>query len=86
MLSCRIMFIAYYFSPTDQFDLSKVVGNGKRFISYEIINRLKALNDNKVLMQLRKDYLQKQIEKGQHHRVFFAFFPPLPVFFTCKPC
>ena len=52
----------------------KVVGNGKRFMAYEIVNRLKARNDNKVLMQLEEGLSAKQIEKGQHHRVFEALF------------
>ena len=83
----QIMFIALLvpffsglFFPTDQFDLSKVVGNGKRFIAYEIITRLKALNDNKVLMQLQEGLSAKQIEKGQHHRVFEKSFDAKPVY------
>lgn len=50
------------------------MGNGKRFMAYEIVNRLKARNDNKVLMQLEEGLSAKQIEKGQHHRVFEALF------------
>ena len=32
------------FFPSDQYDLSKIVANGKRFIAYETIKRLKKNN------------------------------------------
>ncbi len=58
------------FFPTDQYDLSKIVANGKRFIAYEIIKRLKKKQSHKVLMQLQEGLSVKQLEKGQHHKVF----------------
>nr|MBA4140204.1 hypothetical protein [Segetibacter sp.] len=56
--------------PTDQYDLSKIVANGKRFIAYEIIILLKKKQSHKVLMQLQEGLSLKQLEKGQHHKVF----------------
>ncbi len=56
------------FFPTDQYDLSKIVGNGKRFIAYEIIKRLKKKQSHKVLMQLQEGLSVKQLAKGQHHK------------------
>jgi len=46
------------------------VANGKRFIAYEIIKRLKKTQSYKVLMQLQEGISVKQLEKGRHHKVF----------------
>ena len=53
------------FFPTEQYDLSKIVANGKRFIAYEIVKRLKEKNCNKILIQLQEGLSAKQLEKGQ---------------------
>ncbi len=42
------------FFPTDQYDLSKIVANGKRFIAYKIIKRLKKKQSHQVLMQFQE--------------------------------
>ena len=44
--------------------------NGKRFIAYEIIKRRKKKQSHQVLMQLQEGLSVKQLEKGQHHKVF----------------
>jgi putative transposase len=68
------------FSPTDQFDLSKLVGNGKRFMAYDIIERLKIKNEANILMRLQEGLTAKQIEKGQHHQVFEESFDAKPIY------
>ncbi len=68
------------FFPTDQFDLSKIMANGKRFMAYEIIKRLQATDAGKILMQLQEGLTSKQIEKGQNHRVFEESFDAKPVY------
>ncbi len=68
------------FFPTDQYDLSKIVANGKRFIAYEIIKRLKKKQSHKVLMQLQEGLSLKQLEKGQHHKVFEESFNAKPIY------
>ncbi len=65
MSSCPIMFIAFYSFQLIKYDLSKIVANGKRFIAYEIIKRLKQKQCYKVLMQLQEGLSVKQLEKGQ---------------------
>ncbi len=41
------------FFPTDDFDLNKIAGNGKRFMAYEIIKRLQEKQLSKTLLQLK---------------------------------
>jgi hypothetical protein len=39
------------FSKTDK-NINKIIGNGKRFLAYEIIKQLKLKNNNAILNQL----------------------------------
>jgi hypothetical protein len=41
------------------------MANGKRFIAYEIINRLKERGANKALMHLQEGLRARQLENGQ---------------------
>ena len=61
------------------FDLNKVIGNGKRFMAYEIIKRLEALNKTEVLSQLCH-ITDREIKKGQKHKVFEESFDAKPIF------
>ncbi|MDA0196911.1 MAG: transposase [Bacteroidetes bacterium] len=56
--------------PIPNFNLNTIIGNGKRFIAYEIIKELKRRNDVKVLNILPKGVTPNEREKGQKHRVF----------------
>lgn len=56
-----------------------VVGNAKRFLSYEIIKRLEAAGAELLLQQLHSAVKKREAEKGQIHRVFEESF-------DCKPC
>lgn len=51
-------------------DLNKIISNGKRFIAYEIISRLKDKNRHDILDQLHNAITVRQSKKGQIHRVF----------------
>ena len=51
-------------------DLNKLVGNGKRFMAYEIVKRLEEYNQGHILYLLSNDLTDKEISKGQKHRVF----------------
>jgi REP element-mobilizing transposase RayT len=51
-------------------NLNSVIANGKRFISYEIIRRLKDRNYSVLLDQLSAGCTEKDRSKGQLHRVF----------------
>jgi len=63
------MFIAFLFFPGDHYDLSKKVANGKRFIAYEIIKRLKKTISSGFNAIAGRTF-GEQLEKGQHHKVF----------------
>src|SRR3954452_16983334 len=43
---------AIFFFPDTNYNLNTIISNAKRFIAYEIVNRLKQLNENKILQQL----------------------------------
>ncbi len=56
-----------------------VVGNAKRFLSYEIIKRLEATGTELLLQELHAAVKKREAKKGQIHRVFEESF-------DCKPC
>ena len=60
-------------------EINKLVGNGKRFMAYDMIKRLKKLNRNDLLAQLESAVNQEEKNKGKLHNVFEASF-------DCKPC
>ncbi len=41
-----------------------------RFIAYEIIRHLKERGANSILLQFKEGLTNRQLEKGQHHKVF----------------
>ena len=50
--------------------INTIVGNGKRFIGYKIINRLKAKEEHETLMQLQNGVAAKRKEQKQLHAVW----------------
>ena len=50
--------------------LNTIISNGKRFIAYEIIKRLKSQNKNDVIMKLNLACSNQEKKKGQLHKVF----------------
>ena len=58
-----------YFAGGKQ-SLNTIVGNGKRFMAYEIINRLTNMQDWKLLKRLSIAVKTKDQEKGQKHEVW----------------
>jgi REP element-mobilizing transposase RayT len=43
---------AILFFPDTNYNLNTIISNAKRFIAYEIVNRLKQLHENKILQHL----------------------------------
>ena len=68
------------FFPTEHFDLNKIVGNGKRFMAYGIIKRLEAKNDSQTLLRLKEGLTERDIKKGQKHKVFEYSFDAKPIY------
>ena len=61
--------VLLYF-PEMKKSLNTVIGNGKRFIAYDLINRLVASNENKLLQHLAAGVKDREKKKGQLHKVF----------------
>ena len=59
--------------------INKLVANGKRFMAYEIVERLKQMQNIELLQQLGNAVSISEKKKGKLHLVFQASF-------DCKPC
>jgi len=68
-----------YFKETG-FDLNKIISNGKRFMAYEIINRLKEKGANGLLNILSGILTEREKKKGQLHKVFKDSFDAKAIF------
>ena len=52
------------------FALNTIIANGKRFMAYEIINRLKEKENVELLDRLENLVTERERKKGQLHKVF----------------
>ncbi|MEO6232115.1 MAG: hypothetical protein ABJB11_23710 [Ferruginibacter sp.] len=52
------------------FDLNTIIANGKRFMAYEIINRLEKNGNHLLLEKLTSLVSERERKKGQLHKVF----------------
>jgi REP element-mobilizing transposase RayT len=68
-----------YFPFTD-FDLNSIIGNAKRFMAYEIINRLEEKQDTELLQLLKTAVTEREKKKGQLHKVFKDSFDAKAIF------
>ena len=50
--------------------LNRIVGDGKRFIAYDIVNKLKDFNKHHLLTTLQEGVHKKEKLKGKLHQVF----------------
>jgi putative transposase len=64
----------------NDFDLNKIIGNGKRFMAYELIKRLEETGKETILQQLRQGLTEREIKKGQKHKVFEESFDAKPIY------
>ncbi len=62
------------------FSLNKVISNGKRFMAYEIINRLEKQHHTETLSILQKAVTPREKNKGQLHKVFINSFDAKAIF------
>jgi hypothetical protein len=53
-----------------ELSLNKVIGNGKRFMAYDIVDRLKALDQNEILKILNSNVKTSDHQRGKIHEVF----------------
>ena len=66
--------------PEAGFDLNKILANGKRFMAYEIINRLEKANDTNTLTILQNALTERERKKKQLHKVFKDSFDAKVIF------
>ena len=74
----HVHYILYF--PEAKFNLNKILSNGKRFMAYEIINRLEVANDNKTLKILQDALTERERQKKQLHKVFKDSFDAKAIF------
>jgi len=58
------------FRNTQRLPINTIIGNGKRFIAYEIIRQLTELNETDILHKLEKSVKKKDLRRGKRHEVF----------------
>ena len=66
--------------PSSGCNLNKIMSNAKRFMAYEIVNRLENSTNHKVLQDIRSNLTQREINKGQKHKVFKDSFDAKPIY------
>jgi REP element-mobilizing transposase RayT len=64
----HIHLIIYY--SGGQQSLNTIVGNGKRFIAYKIVDRLRVQNETAILTQLTLGVRAKDKSRGKKHEVW----------------
>ena len=57
------------FTPTEK-SINKIIGDGKRFIAYEIIKRLRNNNETAILEKLSKAVTASSSNRGKKHEVW----------------
>ena len=68
------------FFPGEHYNLNKLISNGKRFIAYEIIKRLEQKRLTGILLRLKEGLTERDVAKGQKHKVFKDSFDAKPVY------
>lgn len=61
-------------------DLNTIVANGKRFMAYKILDRLKNSENNELLYHLQSLVTIREKKKGQVYKVFKDSFDAKPIF------
>jgi REP element-mobilizing transposase RayT len=64
----------------DNINLNSLIGNGKRFMAYEIVKRLKDQNNGQMLSRLVEACSEKEKSKGQKHKAFNPSFDAKPIY------
>lgn len=66
------------FLPGENYDIHKIIGNCKRFMAYDIVERLNKVNEISILRSLHEAVNESEKLKGKNHKVFEPSF-------DCKP-
>lgn len=74
MSSCLTIFISYLYFEKKHQSLNTVIGNGKRFMGYEIIKRLHSNQQENILSLLRVGGHTAERQRNKHHMVWQGTF------------
>jgi REP element-mobilizing transposase RayT len=66
--------------PETVTNLNTVISNGKRFMAYDLVERLKELDKKELLQHLADACTDKERKKEQKHKVFEPSFDAKPVY------
>jgi REP element-mobilizing transposase RayT len=66
--------------PDENKSVNTIIGNGKRFMAYEIIKRLKDKGEIGILAELASAVSLRDTKKGQQHKVFKDSFDGKAIF------
>ena len=66
--------------PAESTNLNKVIGNGKRFMAYAIVEALECMGRDDILDQLYYSVTSRERNKGQRYRVFEESFDAKPIY------
>jgi REP element-mobilizing transposase RayT len=66
--------------PESVKSLNTIMANGKRFMAYDLVEQLTSLDQHEILNQLSAACTDKEIAKGQKHKVFEPSFDAKPVY------
>jgi REP element-mobilizing transposase RayT len=58
------------FVPDTVKSINQIISNGKRFMAYEIIKRLKVKKKNNILSELKAEVSDKDMKRKKIHKVF----------------
>jgi len=61
-------------------DISKLIGNGKRFMAYEIVRRLREKSKTKLLLEMGRRVDPNELKIGKKHTVFQPSFDAKPIY------
>nr|WP_317130789.1 transposase [Mucilaginibacter psychrotolerans] len=71
---------AILYLPDNKADLNKIIGNGKRFMAYALVDRLEQRKEEKLLNILSMACSEPEKSKGQKHKAFETSFDAKPIF------
>ena len=74
MSSCPIMFIFLLHYANTKQSLNTIIGNGKRFIGYDIVKRLEEKGEEVLLNQMKEAVIDKDRRRNKKHELWQGTF------------
>lgn len=64
----KMAALAFHYTNTQQ-SLNTIIGNGKRFIGYDIVKRLEGKGETVILNQMKEAVTAKDRERNKKHKL-----------------